>query len=182
MSTGGFIYAIGSEGIASVKIGKTTGPVAKRLTALQIGHPAPLTVRASVSVTHDLSRIEKAIHRFLEADRQRGEWFAVEVDQEQLEALIVRAVQWLAEEEISTPTKNCAMMSLGQRVRKARRNKDLLQTDLATQAGVSVMTISRLEQGDAKQVYAHTVREVARALGVSADYLLGLVTEEHGHV
>jgi transcriptional regulator with XRE-family HTH domain len=74
------------------------------------------------------------------------------------------------------------MELLGQRVRKARRNKDLLQTDLATQAGVSVMTISRLEQGDAKQVYAHTVREVARALGVSADYLLGLVTEEHGHV
>jgi transcriptional regulator with XRE-family HTH domain len=74
------------------------------------------------------------------------------------------------------------MQLLGQRVRKARRNKDLLQADLATQAGVSVMTISRLEQGDAKQVYAHTVREVARALGVSADYLLGLVKEEHGHV
>lgn len=70
------------------------------------------------------------------------------------------------------------MHLLGQRVRTVRRKRDMRQTDLATQAGMSVMTISRLEQGDAKQVYAQTVREVARALAVSADYLLGLTDEE----
>jgi len=35
-------------------------------------------------------------------------------------------------------------------------------------------TISRLESGDAQHAYARTVRDLARALGVSADYLLGL--------
>jgi hypothetical protein len=43
-----------------VKIGKTAGPVTKRLAMLQIGQPAPLKVLAAVPVDHNLSRIEKA--------------------------------------------------------------------------------------------------------------------------
>jgi len=35
MREGGYIYAVGIEGVASMKIGKTTVPVAKRLAALQ---------------------------------------------------------------------------------------------------------------------------------------------------
>jgi hypothetical protein len=46
MSEGGFIYAIGVEGVPSVKIGKTAGPVIKRLAMLQTGQPAPLKVLA----------------------------------------------------------------------------------------------------------------------------------------
>jgi hypothetical protein len=77
MREDGFIYAIGIEGYPSVKIGKTTGPVTKRLAALQIAQPVPLKILAVVPLDHNVSRIEKAIHRFLEAERQQGEWFAV---------------------------------------------------------------------------------------------------------
>jgi hypothetical protein len=44
---------------------------------------------------------------------------------------------------------------------------------------MNVITISRLENGTAKAVYADTVAALATALGVSADFLLGL-TEKPG--
>src|SRR5947209_19293791 len=107
MSKGGFIYAIGMEGTSSVKIGKTAGSVEKRLAELQTGQPFPLKLLASVQVEDYLGGVESAIHRFLEADRQRGEWFTLAVDQAHLEALILRAIQWLATEELqrTTPLK-----------------------------------------------------------------------------
>ncbi len=66
---------------------------------------------------------------------------------------------------------------LGQRLRKVRRSKDLTQEQLATLAGVNPITISRLESGSAEHAYALTLRNLARALKVSADYLLGLDDE-----
>jgi transcriptional regulator with XRE-family HTH domain len=63
---------------------------------------------------------------------------------------------------------------LGQRLRRVRRSKDLTQEELGRLAGVNAVTISRLESGNAEHAYARTVRDLARALGVSADYLLGL--------
>jgi transcriptional regulator with XRE-family HTH domain len=69
-------------------------------------------------------------------------------------------------------------LPLGQRVRKVRRAKDLTQKQLGTLAGMNPITISRLEHGNSEHVYARTVRDLARSLGVSADYLLGLTDEE----
>jgi transcriptional regulator with XRE-family HTH domain len=63
---------------------------------------------------------------------------------------------------------------VGQRVRKARRDQDLTQRELATRAGMNIVTISRLEHGTSEQIYADTLGDLARALNVSADYLLGL--------
>jgi transcriptional regulator with XRE-family HTH domain len=63
---------------------------------------------------------------------------------------------------------------IGERVRRVRRGQDLTQEQLAVKAAINVITISRLETGTAKAVYADTVVALARALGVSADYLLGL--------
>ncbi len=77
MRRGGFIYAIGAGGTELGKIGKTRGPVAKRVAMLQTGYPARLQIVAHAHVEEDLSRIEKAIHHFLETDLQHGEWFAV---------------------------------------------------------------------------------------------------------
>jgi len=70
---------------------------------------------------------------------------------------------------------------VGTRVRRARRSRDLTQQQLAAAAGLNVITISRLEKGTAKAVYADTVAALARALGVSSDYLLGLAETENGH-
>ena len=63
---------------------------------------------------------------------------------------------------------------VGRRVRHVRRTKDVTQAQLAVLAGLNVITISRLENGTAKVVYGDTIVALARALGVSADYLLGL--------
>ena len=67
---------------------------------------------------------------------------------------------------------------VGDRVRRVRRAQDLTQEELAGMAGLNVITISRLEKGTAKAVYADTVAVLARALQVSSDYLLGLSEQE----
>ena len=72
-------------------------------------------------------------------------------------------------------------LPLGQRVRKIRRSKDLTQKQLGALAGINPITISRVEHGNSDHVYARTVRDLARTLGVSTDYLLGLQEEPtHG--
>jgi transcriptional regulator with XRE-family HTH domain len=63
---------------------------------------------------------------------------------------------------------------LAARLRKVRRAQDYTQQELGELAKINYTTISRIESGEAKQVYADTVRDLAEALGVSADYLLGL--------
>jgi transcriptional regulator with XRE-family HTH domain len=70
---------------------------------------------------------------------------------------------------------------IGSRLRRIRRAKDLTQEQLATQAGLNVITISRLENGTAKAVYADTVAALATTLRISADYLLGLTDKEEAH-
>ena len=68
---------------------------------------------------------------------------------------------------------------IGPRLRRLRRSRDLTQHDVARLAGLNVVTISRLEHGTSEQIYADTLGDLACALQVSADYLLGL-TEEKG--
>jgi transcriptional regulator with XRE-family HTH domain len=70
---------------------------------------------------------------------------------------------------------------VGKRVRQVRRAQDMTQERLAALSALNVITISRLEKGTAKAVYADTVAALARALHVSSDYLLGLSEQEHGH-
>ena len=180
---GGTMYAIGVVGTSYVKIGKTTVPVERRLQALQIGQPLPLQILATVPVEANLHRIEKQVHAFLEAEWRRGEWFDLPMDLATLEALIVRAVAYLAAQEDQAPVSDRAAktQAMGERVRRVRRAQDVTQERLAELSGLNVITISRLEKGTAKEVYADTVAALARALGVSADYLLGLSDKEDGH-
>jgi transcriptional regulator with XRE-family HTH domain len=67
---------------------------------------------------------------------------------------------------------------IGTRLRRVRRAKDVTQAQLAAQTGLNVITISRLENGAARAVYGDTIVALARALGVSSDYLLGLSERE----
>jgi transcriptional regulator with XRE-family HTH domain len=66
---------------------------------------------------------------------------------------------------------------LAARLRKVRRDQDHTQQELGALAKINYTTISRIESGEAKQVYADTVMELAKALDVSADYLLGLTDD-----
>ena len=55
---------------------------------------------------------------------------------------------------------------LGDRVRRLREEQALTQAELAERSGVSLSTVSRLEQ-TSWPVRAGTIRKLAKALGVS---------------
>jgi transcriptional regulator with XRE-family HTH domain len=66
-------------------------------------------------------------------------------------------------------------MLLAERLRMLRAQKDWSMDELGAKAGVSRMTIHRLEHGAAK-VSIEVVMDLAYALGVSLDYLTGMDT------
>ena len=62
---------------------------------------------------------------------------------------------------------------IGQRIVETRERKGWKQKELATVAGIPVPTLNRIERGQ-QSIFAERVVTLARVLGVSADYLLGL--------
>jgi transcriptional regulator with XRE-family HTH domain len=75
--------------------------------------------------------------------------------------------------------KEDTTMTLGERILILRRRQDMTQQQLAKEAGLNKNTIARLEQGNLKDLGGRLVAKLAKALGTSTDYLLGL-TEESG--
>ncbi len=69
-------------------------------------------------------------------------------------------------------------MSLGERLRKAREQKGLSLRELARQAGIRYATISELENEKRTAMTTDTAKALARALGVSIDYLVGTWEEQ----
>lgn len=67
----------------------------------------------------------------------------------------------------SSPTSN-----FGERLRAIRENRELSQSDLARLAGMQPSAIAHFE-ADRRKPSFHNVRALAKALNVSADYLLG---------
>lgn len=63
---------------------------------------------------------------------------------------------------------------VGERVRQRRKALGMTQEQLEAASGVPQGSISRIESGTAEDVYASTVIGFAKALQVSADFLLGL--------
>jgi transcriptional regulator with XRE-family HTH domain len=70
-------------------------------------------------------------------------------------------------------------MSIGERIKVARRFADLTQEQLAERAGVNVDTIRKLEQGTRQSARISTINALAHALGVETTaLLLGVASEE----
>src|SRR5712691_10573287 len=65
---------------------------------------------------------------------------------------------------------------LGERVRRQRMALGLNQTELAEQTVIPIQVLSRLEHGR-QSIYVERLVELAQALHVSADYLLGLTVD-----
>jgi transcriptional regulator with XRE-family HTH domain len=65
-------------------------------------------------------------------------------------------------------------MTLGERVLILRRRRRLSQGGLAEVSGLHRNTIARLEQGDLQDLGGESLVKLARALGCSADILLGM--------
>jgi transcriptional regulator with XRE-family HTH domain len=74
-------------------------------------------------------------------------------------------------------------MSMGQRLICERNKRGMTAYTLAKQAKVSQSIIHYVEHGtrDEERLSVGTVKRLARALGVSMDYLCGLYADESGH-
>ncbi len=64
----------------------------------------------------------------------------------------------------------------GERLRRARENRDLNQTELAAKAGLQPSAIGHFEKDRRKPSFAN-IRSLAKALNVTSDYLLGRTSE-----
>jgi transcriptional regulator with XRE-family HTH domain len=62
---------------------------------------------------------------------------------------------------------------LAARVKQRRECLGLSQTALAEQTGIPLPNLNRIEHGR-QSIYIERLRELAKALNVSADYLIGL--------
>jgi transcriptional regulator with XRE-family HTH domain len=71
-------------------------------------------------------------------------------------------------------------LTFGERLVYLRKQHGLTQTQLAVKAGVPVPTLNALEHGTRKgnRVAVEIAQRLARALGVSLDYLTGMYEEE----
>ena len=65
-------------------------------------------------------------------------------------------------------------MRLGEKVQVLRQTRKLSQQELADRAGVSQTIISRLETRVRTNVHADVLKGLARALGCTTDYLVGM--------
>ena len=64
-------------------------------------------------------------------------------------------------------------MDLGGKIKRAREQSGMTQAELAKKAGVKQARISLWESGKRQQMSLENLRSIARALGVSADYIIG---------
>ena len=60
---------------------------------------------------------------------------------------------------------------LGQRILTTRQRQHITREKLAAKAGVSVSTLQAIETGISKSMNTFTLAAVAKALGVSVEYL-----------
>src|SRR5205085_11572325 len=67
--------------------------------------------------------------------------------------------------------------SIGKRIRAARRRSGISQAELARRIQISAQWMWTIEQGQVEPRASH-VAAIARVLGCSGDYLLGLTDDE----
>ncbi len=68
-------------------------------------------------------------------------------------------------------------MRIGDRVKQLRQKRRLTQVELAERAGVSQTVISRLESNLNQTVNSDVLKGLAKALGCTTDYLVGMYEE-----
>jgi XRE family transcriptional regulator of biofilm formation len=69
-------------------------------------------------------------------------------------------------------------MHIGERIQRLREDRGWTQTELAAKAQIKQPVISRLESQVQDSVSSEALKRLARVLGVSADYLIGMYEEE----
>jgi transcriptional regulator with XRE-family HTH domain len=69
-------------------------------------------------------------------------------------------------------------MAIGKKVYQLRVKRKLTQQELAVRAGVSQAIISRLETDDRDNITSDVLKGLARVLGCTTDYLVGMHEDE----
>jgi XRE family transcriptional regulator of biofilm formation len=69
-------------------------------------------------------------------------------------------------------------MHIGERIQRLREDRGWTQTELAAKAQIKQPVISRLESQVQDSVSSEALKRLARVLGVSADYLIGMYEED----
>jgi transcriptional regulator with XRE-family HTH domain len=71
-------------------------------------------------------------------------------------------------------------MTIGQRIKQLREKRGVSQRSLAKQAGVPQPVIQRFEAGsrNAEHMSVTYAKRIARTLGVSVDYLIGMYQDD----
>ena len=70
------------------------------------------------------------------------------------------------------------MRTFGERVARLREQRAWTQAELAEKVGVRTETINRIENGVHTAPRVHVLRALARALGCTTDYLVGMHEDE----
>lgn len=70
------------------------------------------------------------------------------------------------------------MASLGQKLKALRESHGWGQSECARQVGMDRATYIRLEQAKKPRIEGETIIKLARALGCTSDYLLGLTADD----
>lgn len=71
-------------------------------------------------------------------------------------------------------------MTIGQRIKQLREKRGFSQRSLAKQAGIPQPVIQRFEAGsrNAEHMSVTYAKRIARVLGVSVDYLIGMYEDD----
>jgi XRE family transcriptional regulator of biofilm formation len=69
-------------------------------------------------------------------------------------------------------------MHIGERIQRLREERGWTQTELAAKAQIKQPVISRLESQVQDSVSSEALKRLARVLGVSADYLIGMYEQD----
>lgn len=159
------VYLIGpthkSDG--SYKIGISTNPN-ERLVAIQVSNPETLMILATMPGTE---KEESEFHLRYQETNVSGEWF--HLNETQVLNLVDEMSQIEEPEEFEPrsylrQTISVAQL-LGQEITRARRSRQYTQEELAERAGITRVTLRRVERGDLT-VAIGTVLEVAGLVGI----------------
>jgi transcriptional regulator with XRE-family HTH domain len=69
-------------------------------------------------------------------------------------------------------------MLIGEKIQRLRGQRNWSQADLAELSGVKQSLLSRIERGSRPNPTADVLRKLAKALGCTTDYLVGMHEDE----
>lgn len=70
-------------------------------------------------------------------------------------------------------------MTVGERIKRHRERRGWTLRELAKHAQIDVAWIQRLESGQRHNISLEAAKRIALALGISLDYLAGIVNRPH---